>query len=383
VTTSSSTRPAAPPVRVPFVDLHAQYASIREEVEAAVRGVFERQSFVLGPEVRAFEAEAAAYLEVRHAVGVASGTDAILIALRAVGVGPGDEVIVPPFTFGATALAVRNAGATPVFADVDPTTFDLDPESVLRRLSPRTKAILPVHLYGLVADVDALGAIARDRGIPMIEDAAQAFGAAAHGRKAGGLGTIACFSFYPTKNLGGAGDGGLVTTNDDALAARVRLLREHGSRERYVHDEVGYNSRLDELQAAVLRVKLRRIDEWNAARRRIAAAYRRALAGETALRLPQEPPGFDHIHHLFVVRVADNRAVRDALLARGIGCGIYYPVPLHLQPAFRDLGGRAGDHPHSERACREVLALPIYAELSEAAIEDVASSLQASLQANR
>ncbi|MBI1852938.1 MAG: DegT/DnrJ/EryC1/StrS family aminotransferase [Planctomycetes bacterium] len=380
---ASRSSTASAPLRVPFIDLVAQFATIREEVEAAVRGVFERQTFVLGPEVRAFEAEAATYLGCRHAIGVASGTDALVLALRAAGVGAGDEVIVPPFTFGATALSVRNVGAIPVFADIDPRTFNLDPESVRRTLTPKTKALIPVHLYGLPADMDALGSIARDRKIALIEDAAQAFGAAHRGRKAGTLGTAACFSFYPTKNLGGAGDGGLVTTDDDAFASRVRVLREHGSRERYVHDVVGTNSRLDELQAAVLRVKLRRIDAWNAGRRRLAGSYRAALSDESRAQLPVEVPGLEHIYHLFVVRVSDNRAVRDRLIEAGIGCGIYYPSPLHVQPAFRDLGQREGDMPHAERACREVLALPIYAELPDAAVATVSAALRGVLRATR
>ncbi len=374
------TPPKTPPAfRIPLFDLKAQHASIREEIREAVCAVLESNAFILGPEVLAFETEAARYLGCRHAIGVASGTDALVLALRAAGVGPGDEVIVPPLTFGATALSVRNVGATPVFADIDAATFNLEPDSVRKRLSPRTKAVLPVHLYGLPADMDALSSIARDRGLALIEDAAQAIGAQYRGLKAGSLGTAACFSFYPTKNLGAAGDGGLVTTNDDALASRVRLLREHGARERYVHDVVGTNSRLDEIQAAVLRVKLRRLDAWNAARARNANVYREALELAPGVTLPAAPGDRTHVYHLFVVRVADNRRVRDALAVAGIGSGIYYPSPLHLQPAFRDMGAVEGDLPEAERACREVLALPIYPEIQGRAIAEVCAELRKAL----
>jgi dTDP-4-amino-4,6-dideoxygalactose transaminase len=373
-----------PAVRVPLFDLASASEGIRSEIDSAVRRVFERQSFILGPEVRAFEAEASAYLGCRHAVGVASGTDALVLSLRAAGVGPGDEVIVPPFTFGATALSVRNVGATPVFADVDPRTFNLDPEDVRRRLTARTRAILPVHLYGQVADMDALGGIARDHGAALIEDAAQAFGASLRGKRAGTLGLAACFSFYPTKNLGGAGDGGLVTTDDDAFAAKVRLLREHGATERYVHEVVGTNSRLDEVQACVLRVKLGRIEEWNVARAKAARTYRDLLRGVSGVAPPPEAAGAgSHVWHRVVVRVERNAEVRDRLLVSGIGCGIYYPSPLHLQPAFRDLGYADGSMPHAERACREVLALPIYPGITRQAIAEVVAALEEAVSTRR
>jgi len=365
-------------VRIPLLDLRAQYESIRPEVEEAVRRVFESQQFILGPDVAALEQEVAAYCGVRHAVGCGSGTDALLLALRALGIGPGDEVLTTPFTFFATAGAIANAGARPVFADIDPATFNLDPARARAAMErhPRIKAVLPVHLYGLCADMDPLLDLARQRGTPVIEDAAQAIGAEYRGRRAGSMGAIGCFSFFPTKNLGGAGEGGILTTNDSALAERLRALRVHGSRVRYFHDEVGTNSRLDTLQAAVLRVKLRRLEEWTSRRIRIAALYREKLpAPVVAPPLPPWPAR--HVYHQFVIRAPQRDRLRQHLAAAGIGSEIYYPLPLHRQQCFAPLGYGEGAFPESERASREVLALPIYAELPQDAVLEICGAIGA------
>jgi len=368
--------PGATAVRIPLLDLRAQYESIRAEVEDAVRRVFESQQFILGPDVAALEQEVAAYCGVRHAVGCGSGTDALLLALRALGIGPGDEVLTTPFTFFATAGAIANVGARPVFADIDPATFNLDPERARAAMErhPRIKAVLPVHLYGLCADMDPLLDLARQRGIPVIEDAAQAIGAEYRGRRAGSMGAAGCFSFFPTKNLGGAGEGGILTTNDSALAERLRALRVHGSRVRYFHDEVGTNSRLDTLQAAVLRVKLRHLEEWTRRRIRIAALYRERLPAPV-VPPPLPPYPARHVYHQFVIRAPERDSLRSRLLASGIGCEIYYPLPLHRQRCFASLGYAEGAFPESERAAREALALPVYPELSEDAVMEICNTI--------
>ncbi len=353
--------------RIPLLDLRAQYESIRSEVESAVLAVFESQQFILGPDVAALESEIAAHCGVRFAIGCGSGTDALLLALRALDIGPGDEVLTTPFTFFATAGAIANVGARPVFADIDPATFNIDPAQARAVLDshPRIKALLPVHLYGLCADMDPLLELARERGIPVIEDAAQAIGAEYRGRRAGSMGAVGCFSFFPTKNLGGAGEGGILTTSDEALAGRLRALRVHGSRVRYFHDEVGTNSRLDTLQAAVLRVKLRHLDAWTARRIGLAALYRETLGRLGAPVVPPPLPPYPacHVYHQFVIRAPQRDRLREHLAAAGIGSEIYYPLPLHLQKCFASLGYAEGDFPESERAAREVLALPIYPEL--------------------
>jgi dTDP-4-amino-4,6-dideoxygalactose transaminase len=383
-------------MRVPVLDLRAQYASIRDEVRAAVDRVFESQSFVLGPEVEAFEREIAAYCETRFAIGCGSGSDALLLALQALGIRPGDDVICPSFTFFATAGSVVRLGARPVFADVDPTTFCLAPDAVREAAvgARRLRAIVPVHLYGQSADLDALLAIADEYDVPLVEDAAQAIGARdASGRRVGGRARVACFSFYPSKNLGGAGEGGLVTTDDPALAERVTRLRVHGSSRRYVHDEIGMNARLDALQAAVLRVKLAHLERWNDARRRHARAYDAAFAmrgaapgstpfgaGTAPLRTPRPAaPPASHVYHQYVIRVPGERrdALRAALEARGVGTDVYYPIGLHQQKCFADLAHPA--LPETERAAREVVALPIYPELSDAQREHVVASVVACL----
>jgi dTDP-4-amino-4,6-dideoxygalactose transaminase len=354
-------------VKVPLIDLQLQYASIRDEVLSALTRVCDSQQFIMGPEVERFESEVTTGLGLKHAIGVSSGTDAILVALMALGIGPGDEVITPTFSFFATAGCVARVGARPVFVDIEPTTLMIDPASVERAITPRTRAILPVHLYGLCSDMDALRATAARHGLFVIEDAAQALGATHAGRPAGTLGTVGCFSFFPTKNLGAMGDAGMVTTTDAGLAARVRLLRNHGAQPKYYHREVGGNFRLDTLQAAILRVKLPHLCRWTEQRRANARRYRELFeaAGLTdRLALPAEPPGRTHIYHQFVIRVQDRDAMRAHLASRGIGTEVYYPVPFHLQDCFASLGHRAGEFPEAEKAAAEVLALPIYPELT-------------------
>ena len=370
--------------QVPMLDLKAQHAQLRDEIRVAVDRVFESQHFILGPEVQALESELAHYLEVRHAVGVSSGTDALLVALMALGVGPGDEVVTTPFSFFATAGCVVRVGARPVFVDIDPESFNLDPSRLEAAITPRTKAILPVHLYGRSADMDPILEIADRRGISVIEDAAQAIGSEYGGRRVGGLGAIGCFSFFPSKNLGGAGDGGLVTTNDDALAESLRVLRVHGGKPKYFHGVVGGNFRLDAIQGAVLRVKLRQLESWHAARIANAARYD-ALLADAPLGLPASPGATAGgpnrmIWNQYTVRVQAGREARDGLraglAARGVDSAIYYPVPLHLQDCFADLGHREGDFPHSERASAEALSLPVHPDLSEAQIDYAASAVR-------
>jgi dTDP-4-amino-4,6-dideoxygalactose transaminase len=341
-------------VSIPLTDIKAQYQPLLEEVRQAVDGVLERGQFILGPEVRAFEEETAAFVGAAQAVGVANGTDALVLVLDALGVGPGDEVICPSFTFYATAESIARRGAMPVFADIDPATLNLDPADVAQRVTPRTKAILAVHLYGRPAQLDEL-----PEGIPILEDAAQAFGASLAGRRVGALGQAGTFSFYPTKNLFGFGDGGLVTTRDSELADRVRLLRFHGSFDKERFDAVGYNSRLDEVQAAVLRVFLSHVEEWNDSRRAAAARYAELGLGEVC-ELPVDDPG--HVYHVYCVRTRERDRVAAALRSRDIGCASYYSTPLHLQPAFASL--ERTSLPETERASRETLALPLWPAIS-------------------
>jgi len=377
---------------VPALDLKAQYERIRGEVDAAVRGVIESQYFVLGPEVAAFEAEVAAYCGAAAGVGCASGSDALLLPLLALGVGPGDEVVTTPYTFFATGGAVWRTGARPVFVDIEPDTYNIDPAKIEAAVTPRTKAVIPVHLYGQTADMDPINEVAARHGLPVIEDAAQAIGAAYHGRRAGTLGRASAFSFYPSKNLGGFGDAGLVTTDDPELARRLARLRVHGMEPKYHHHEVGFNSRLDALQAAVLRVKLRHLDDWTAARQDVARRYGdlfrdAGLAGRVTL--PSARPGLDHVYNQYVVRVS--APARDPLRAhladRKVGTEVYYPIPLHLQVCFAGLGHKPGDFPDSEAAAAETIALPIYPELSEAAqrhvVDSAAEFLGASAYAGR
>lgn len=352
-------------MQVPLLDLSEQNAGLRPEIEAALGRILDSNAFILGPEVSALESELAEYCDVRHVIACASGSDALLLALMALGVGAGDEVITTPFSFFATASAITRLGARPVFADIESDTFNIDASQIPGLISEKTKAIEPVHLFGQCADMEAIGAAAGE--IPIVEDAAQAIGAEFRGRRAGSIGQIGCFSFYPSKNLGGMGDGGFITTNDDDLAERLRALRVHGSLERYYHKWVGLNSRLDGFQAAVLRVKLPRLDGWSDARRANADRYRELFA-EFGLMdkivLPFERDDVRHIYNQFVIRVPGRRdALREYLSENGIGTDIYYPIPLHLQECFEYLGYAKGQLPEAERAAAEVLALPIYPEL--------------------
>jgi dTDP-4-amino-4,6-dideoxygalactose transaminase len=363
---------------VPLLDLQAQYRPLREEVLAAVARVCDSQQFILGHEVETLEREIAAALEVPHAIGVSSGTDALLVALMALGIGPGDEVVTTPYSFFATTACITRLGARPVFVDIDPATFGIDPSGIAAVLSGRTRAILPVHLFGLSADIEPILAIARRAAVPVVEDAAQAIGATFKGRPVGGFGAFGSFSFFPSKNLGAFGDAGLLTTTDATLARTARLLRTHGEEPKYYHQLVGGNFRMDAVQAAVLRVKAPRLPVWTEARRLNAQRYRRlfADAGLAAhVTLPVEPPGRRHVYNQFVIRVRERDTLKRHLAAAGIGAEIYYPVPLHLQACFRDLGYRAGDFPHSERAARESLAIPVYGELTLEQQQEVVAAI--------
>lgn len=364
---------------VPMVDLKIQYEAIREEIDKAVLEVVRSTAFILGPQGKALEQSIAAYHGVRFGVGVASGTDALHLALRAAGVGPGDEVITTPFTFIATAEAVSYVGAVPVFVDVRPDTFNIDVEQIEKKITSRTKAILPVHLYGHAADMDPLMDIARRHRLTVIEDCAQSFGAEYRGKRTGSFGAAGCFSFFPSKNLGAYGDGGMVITDDERLAERMMSLRNHGSKVRYYHDEVGYNSRLDEIQAAVLNIKFRHIGAYNEGRRRAAALYTQLLSGLPGLRTPVELADCRHVFHQYTVRIKDRDAVKQRLDNAKMSSMIYYPVPCHLQEAYKGLGMRSGSLPVAEQAAAEVLSLPMYPELTEAQVRSVVDAVKAAL----
>ncbi|MBI2902084.1 MAG: DegT/DnrJ/EryC1/StrS family aminotransferase [Candidatus Methylomirabilis oxyfera] len=357
-------------MNVPFLDLLAQFAALRDEVQVALNAVCERQSFILGPQVAALEREVAEYCGVRYAVGVSSGTDALLSGLMALGIGPGEEVITTPYTFFATTGSIVRTGARPVFVDIDPTSFNLDPSQVEDRVTSRTRALLPVHLFGRCADMEPLLSLAARHGLAIIEDAAQAIGAQTNtGGRAGGIGTLGCLSFYPTKNLGGFGDGGMILTNNPELTDLLRSLRNHGSKGPYEHPRVGGNFRLDEIQAAILLVKLKHLEGWIEARGTRAQHYHDAfqaldLEGPDALILPDIPKRGRHVFHQYVIRTRRRDDLARFLTARGIGTAIYYPKPLHLQDCFAFLGYKEGSFPESERAARETLALPIYPELT-------------------
>jgi dTDP-4-amino-4,6-dideoxygalactose transaminase len=362
-------------MRVPFLDLKAQYESIRTEIDEALRRVIERTAFAGGPFVAEFEDEFASAVGAEHAIGVSSGTSALWLALIASGIGPGDEVITVPNTFIATAEAVSFAGATPVFVDVDEKTYTMDPGLLARAITPRTKAVIPVHLFGQTADMDAITQVARDHGLLVIEDAAQAHGAGYMGRHAGSMGDAAAFSFYPGKNLGAFGEAGAVVTNDAALAERVRMLRDHGQERKYCHCMIGWNARMDGIQGAVLTVKLRHLWRWNDARRARASAYASALEGASGIVVPVEASGRRHVYHVFAVRVAGRDSILEALKARDIHCGIHYPVPVHLQGAYRDLGLEEGSFPVAERCAREFLSLPMFPELTNEQVAFVAEEV--------
>jgi len=366
---SSGSAPANPKPGVPLLDLARQHAALKDEVAAALGRVWQSGAFVLGPEVKLLEQHLCGYCGAEHAVGCASGSDALLLALMAFEIGAGDEVILPSFTFFATASAVTRLGATPVFADIDPETFNLDPAAVEQLVTAATKAILPVHLFGQCAEMDAICRIGRSAAVPVIEDAAQAIGAEFDGRRAGAIGEMGCFSFYPTKNLGGAGDGGMITTNRDDLADRLRLLRLHGMAPRYHHKTVGINSRLDSFQAAVLNIKLPHLDRWSEMRRTNARRYAEMFSAaglDRVVGLPRSVPGRRHVWNQYVVRIPDGRrdALRQSLADARIGTEIYYPMGLHQQECFRYLGYAPGDLPETYRAAQEVLALPIFPELT-------------------
>jgi dTDP-4-amino-4,6-dideoxygalactose transaminase len=360
---------------IPLVDLKAQYTAIKPEIDAAIKRVVDNTSFVLGKEVAQFERAFAAYVGAQGVVGIASGTSALQLALLALGIGPGDEVITTAHTFIATAEAISQVGARPVFADIDPRTYNLDPQRVEEAITPRTKAIVAVHLYGQPADMEALLEIARSHDIRLIEDAAQAHGAESNGRRCGTIGDVACFSFYPGKNLGAYGDAGAVSSNDESILERIRKLRDHGRTTKYEHDEIGFGERIDALQAAILGAKLPHLEEWTEARRRHARGYSELLAGSNVV-VPYEAPGVRHVYHLYVIRYHQRDALLEHLKSKDIGAGIHYPVPLHRQPAYLKQGYGNISLPMTEAAAGEVVSLPMYPELSDEQIAYVAEAVR-------
>ncbi len=364
---------------VPLLDLKAQYQTIKEEIDAAVAEVFQTQYFILGPKVKECEEAIAAYSNCKHGVGVTSGTDALLIAMMTENIGPGDEVITSPYTFFATAGCIARLGATPVFVDIDPKNYNIDPDLIEARVTKKTKAIIPVHLYGQMADMDPIMQIADAHGLMVIEDAAQAIGAEYKGKRAGSIGHYGCFSFFPSKNLGAAGDGGMVVMNDDERAEKLRQLRAHGSKPKYFHKLIGGNFRLDALQAAVVTVKLRHLDDWSSARQKNAARYdslfkNSGLVDKGLVELPVVATD-RHIFNQYVIRVKDRDEMRVFLKDEGIGNEVYYPIPLHLQECFAYLGGKEGDYPESEAAAKETLAVPVYPELSDSQAKTVVEAV--------
>lgn len=348
---------------IPILDLQEQYGALEQEIDAAVKQVLTSGRFVLGPIVEDFEHRMADYCECRHGIGVASGTDALRLSLTTLGIGPGDEVITTPFTFVATANTISHTGATPVFVDIDPRTYNVDPRAIEAAITNRTRAIVPVHLYGQPADMASVMALAEEHQLYVIEDAAQATGARDHGKRVGSIGHAGCISFYPTKNLGAYGDGGMVVTNYPELAGKIDVLRRQGAREKYYHEVLGFNSRLDALQAAILRVKLQYLDDWNAARRKIARRYNELLA-DLPVTTPHEEPDVEHVYHQYTIRIPERDALRQFLKEQGVSSMVYYPQPLHLQELYAGLGYVEGSLPHAESAAREVLSLPIYPELA-------------------
>jgi dTDP-4-amino-4,6-dideoxygalactose transaminase len=360
---------------IPFLDLKAQYASIKPEVDAAIQGVLDSCGYILGPEVEKFEDEFAAYSGTDFGIGVNSGTSALHLALLAAGVGPGDEVITVSFTFVATVAAIEYTGAKPVLVDIDPETYNMDPARIEAAITPRTRAIVPVHLHGLMAEMDAISDIADRHGLIVVEDACQAHGAEYKGRRAGSLGDLAAFSFYPGKNLGAYGEGGMVVTANADYARKLRMLRDWGAERKYHHELKGFNNRLEGIQGAVLRVKLRHLEEWTEGRRRAAANYDRLLAGSGVV-VPQAKAHQRHVYHVYAIRTPERAAWQEALNGRGIQTGIHYPFPVHLLAAYSDLGYQAGEFPHSERAADEVLSLPMFPELTVEQCETVAGAVR-------
>jgi UDP-2-acetamido-2-deoxy-ribo-hexuluronate aminotransferase len=362
-------------MKLQMVDVVGQYRNIKKEVDAAIHSVLDSGMFIQGKEVGEFECAVAGYLGVKFAIGCASGTDALQIAMMALGIGPGDEVITTPFTFVATAETIGILGAKPVYVDIDPGTFNIDPSRIEAAITPRTKAIIPVHLFGQSADMDPLLAVARSHSVPVIEDAAQAMGASYRGRKVCSLGTVGCISYFPSKNLGCFGDGGMVVTNDAALADSMRVIAAHGSRVRYYHEVLGLNSRLDTLQAAILKAKLPHLEEYNSARRKAAARYKELLAG-LPVTVPFVAQGVDHIFHQYTLRVPKRDGLAAFFKEKGIPHGIYYPVPLHLQKAFAMSGGKKGDFPETERAAEEVISLPMHTELTDEHLKFITGAIR-------
>lgn len=371
-----------PERQIPILDLSAEIEALWDELNAAIQRVFRSGRFILGPEVEAFEREVAEYLSVKHAIGVNSGTDALVIGLRALGIGPGDEVITTPFTFFATAEAISQVRATPLFVDIDPRTFNIDPGLIEEKITPRTKAILPVHLYGQAADMDPIMSLAGKYGLKVLEDVAQAFGGEYKGRKLGTIGHAGAFSFFPSKNLGAYGDGGLIATDDDRVAEVARMLRAHGARKKYYNEVLGYNSRLDELQAAILRVKLPHVDAWNEARRRVAQTYNELLKDVPGVVIPYEATYAKHVYHQYTVRILDGRRdeVQRRLAEAGIETVVYYPVPLHLLPVYEELGCTLFE---VDRVAREVLSLPIWPRMELDFQQRVAWELRRALGCNK
>jgi dTDP-4-amino-4,6-dideoxygalactose transaminase len=362
---------------IPFVDLKAQYHSIKAEIDTAITHILENSQFVLGPEVAAFENEFARYTGGAHAIGLNSGTSALHLAMLAAGIGPGDEVITIPFTFVATTAAIGYTGAKPVFVDIDPVSFTMDPSLVEAAITPRTKAIVPVHLYGQPADLDPILEVARRHNLIVIEDAAQAHGAEYKGRRVGSIADMGCFSFYPGKNLGAYGEGGAVVTNNPEYVRTIRMLRDWGAEKKYLHVLKGYNYRLEGMQGAILRVKLRYLEAWTEARRAHAAQYNQLLAG-SGVGTPQAKDYARHVYHVYAVRTKHREALQKALQDREVQTGIHYPIPVHLLPAYSELGHKRGDFPHSEQAADEVLSLPMFPELAPAQVEAVAEAVRAS-----
>lgn len=365
-------------MNIQMVDVVSQYRRIKPEIDAAIQGVLDSGHYVLGEAVKEFEANVARYLGVKHAVGCASGTDALQLALMALNIGPGDEVVTTPHTFIATAEAIVLLGATPVYVDIDPVTYNIDPAKIEAAITKKTKAIIPVHLYGHAADMDPIMDVANKHGLAVIEDAAQAIGARYKGRKVGGIGTIGCVSFYPSKNLGAYGDGGLVVTNDDKLGERIRMIANHGSRVRYQHELLGVNSRLDSIQAAILNVKLKYLDEWNEARRTAAQKYHHLLDGLNVVR-PHEASYAHHIYHQYTIRVHNRDTVAQYLTSKKIPNAIYYPIPLHQQEALRGVGNTHQSFPNTEKAAAEVISLPMHTELTDAQQEYIVAAVKEAL----